>query len=45
MANNSLEIIEREAKQYIVVMVGSEQYRDYTAISTISSYAENHPRA
>ncbi|MFR4352148.1 MAG: chemotaxis protein CheW [Roseburia sp.] len=26
MANNSLEIIEREAKQYIVVMVGSEQY-------------------
>ena len=26
MANNSLEIIEREAKQYIVVMVLSEQY-------------------
>lgn len=26
MANNSLEVIEKESKQYIVVMVGSEQY-------------------
>ena len=26
MANNSLEIIEKESKQYIVVMVGNEQY-------------------
>ena len=26
MANNSLELIEKEIKQYIVVMVGSEQY-------------------
>lgn len=26
MANNSLEVIEKEAKQYIVVMIGNEQY-------------------
>lgn len=26
MANNSLEIIDNETKQYIVVMVGNEQY-------------------
>lgn len=26
MANNSLEVIEKESKQYIVVMVGNEQY-------------------
>lgn len=26
MANNSLEVIEKETKQYIVVMVGNEQY-------------------
>lgn len=26
MANNSLEIIDNEVKQYIVVMVGNEQY-------------------
>lgn len=26
MANNSLEVIEKESKQYIVVMIGSEQY-------------------
>lgn len=26
MANNSLEIIDNESKQYIVVMVGNEQY-------------------
>lgn len=26
MANNSLEVIEKETKQYIVVMVGDEQY-------------------
>lgn len=26
MANNSLEVIEKVVKQYIVVMVGSEQY-------------------
>lgn len=26
MANNSLEIIENESKQYIVVMIGNEQY-------------------
>lgn len=26
MANNNLEVIEKESKQYIVVMVGSEQY-------------------
>lgn len=26
MANNSLEVMEKESKQYIVVMVGSEQY-------------------
>lgn len=26
MENNSLEIIEKESKQYIVVMVGNEQY-------------------
>lgn len=26
MANNNLEVIEKEAKQYIVVMVGDEQY-------------------
>ena len=27
MANNNLETTEKESKQYIVVMVGSEQYR------------------
>ena len=26
MANNNLETTEKESKQYIVVMVGSEQY-------------------
>lgn len=26
MANNSLEVIESEVKQYIVVMIGNEQY-------------------
>ena len=26
MANNSYEVVEKESKQYIVVMVGSEQY-------------------
>ena len=26
MANNNLEMVEKESKQYIVVMVGSEQY-------------------
>ncbi len=26
MSNNSLEVMEKEAKQYIVVMVGNEQY-------------------
>ena len=36
MENNSLEIIEKESKQYIVVMVGSEQYGiDITYIDNI----------
>ena len=36
MANNSLEVIEKESKQYIVVMVGSEQYGiDITYIDNI----------
>lgn len=26
MANNSLEVIEKQSKQYIVVMIGNEQY-------------------
>ena len=32
MANNNLETTEKESKQYIVVMVGSEQY----GIDTVS---------
>ena len=36
MANNSLEVIEKESKQYIVVMVGNEQYGiDITYIDNI----------
>lgn len=36
MANNSLEVIENETKQYIVVMIGSEQYGiDITYIDNI----------
>lgn len=36
MANNSLEIIEKESKQYIVVMIGNEQYGiDITYIDNI----------
>ena len=32
MANNNLETTEKESKQYIVVMVGSEQYELISAI-------------
>lgn len=36
MANNSLEVIEKQSKQYIVVMVGNEQYGiDITYIDNI----------
>lgn len=43
MAEKNVEVIDKESKQYIVVMVGSEQYGIDTAILTTSCVCRRLP--